>query len=254
MSIFREKVVWISGAGTGIGRATAHMFAHEGASVVLFGRRPGPLEGVCQEVCKLGGHGWFASLDVADRAAVEKAGAGALAWLGRVDFLVNNAGLNVRERTLKTLDPEGWDSVIAVNLTGAYNLARAALPAMREQGGGLIVNVSSIAGLRPSALAGAAYTASKHGMVGLSGVINEEEWPHGIRATAICPGEVNTPILAARPVPVPEEEHARMIQPEDVAAAIRFLACLDPRTCVPEMTIMPTHRRSLAAEGGAAGV
>ena len=250
--IFRDKVVWVTGAGTGIGRATALMFAAGEARVALFGRRREALEAVLAEAGGLEGGGPDSRciaepVDVSDRAALDAATGRVLERLGRVDFLINNAGGNARERSLRQLKPEDWDTIIAVNLTGAYNVVRATLPAMRAQGGGLIVNVSSLAGVKPSALAGAAYSASKHGMNALSGVINEEEWPQGIRATALCPGEVNTPILEKRPVPVPPEKRMRMIQPEDVAATIRFLAELHPRSHVPEMVLMPVHRRQRAS-------
>ncbi len=122
-------------------------------------------------------------------------------------------------------------------------MIHAVLPPMREQGGGLIVNVSSMAGKRVSGLSGAAYSASKHGLNALSDSINSEEWRHGIRATSLCPGEVNTEILEKRPVPVPQEERERMISPDDLAAAVRFVATLHPRTTIPEMLLLPTHKR-----------
>jgi NADP-dependent 3-hydroxy acid dehydrogenase YdfG len=164
-----------------------------------------------------------------------------------VDVLVNNAGVNIQERRLTVLKPENWDLVVGVNLTGAYNMVQAVLPAMRKQGGGLIVNVSSMAGKRASGLSGTAYTAAKHGMNGMNESINAEEWRHGIRATVICPGEVNTEILDRRPVPVPPEERERLIDPADLAEAIRFVAALPPRTTVTEMLVMPTHKREFKA-------
>jgi NADP-dependent 3-hydroxy acid dehydrogenase YdfG len=188
------------------------------------------------------------SLDVAERAAVLRAAEALLGQWGRVDILVNNAGLNIPRRRLDELKGEDWDRVILANLTGAYNMIAAVLPPMRAQGDGLIVNVSSIAGKRASGLSGAAYTASKHGMNGLNDSINIEEWSHGIRATAICPGEVSTEILEKRPIPVDPEDRARMIAPEDLVEAIRFVSALPPRTTVTEMLVMPTHKRALKPE------
>jgi len=245
MSIFRDKVVWITGAGTGIGRAAARMFGQEGATVALMGRRADVLEGVYDQVCALGGHGAFYALDVADRARVDAVAAELLERFKRVDVLVNNAGINLRDRKLAVLSGEGWDQVIRINLTGAFNLIHAVLPAMRAQQDGLIVNISSMAGKRVSGLSGAAYAASKHGLTGLNESINVEEGDNGIRATAVCPGEVDTEILLRRPVPLPAEERARLIGPEDVAEAVRFLATLPARTTVPELLLMPTHRRRL---------
>lgn len=243
MGQFADKVVWITGAGTGIGRATALMFAREGATVALMGRRANVLEAVLREVEREGGEGEAVPLDVAERAAVDQAAERLLGRWGRVDVLVNNAGLNVQERRLRSLKPAEWDLIIDVNLTGAYNMIQAVLPAMRGQGGGLIANVSSMAGKRISGLSGAAYAASKHGLNGLSDSINAEEWVHGIRSTALCPGEVNTEILEKRPIPVEPAERERMIDPADLAEAIRFLAALHPRTTISEMLLLPTHKR-----------
>jgi NADP-dependent 3-hydroxy acid dehydrogenase YdfG len=247
MAQFKDKVIWITGAGTGIGRAAAHMFAAEGATVALLGRRAEVLAAVLRDVQQRGGRGEAVSLDVADRAAVQSTAERLLKQWGRVDVLVNNAGVNIQERRLTVLKPENWDLVVGVNLTGAYNMLQAVLPAMRKQGGGLIVNVSSMAGKRASGLSGTAYTAAKHGMNGMNESINAEEWRHGIRATVICPGEVNTEILDRRPVPVPPEERERLIDPADLAEAIRFVAALPPRTTVTEMLVMPTHKREFKA-------
>jgi NAD(P)-dependent dehydrogenase (short-subunit alcohol dehydrogenase family) len=243
MSYFQDKVVWITGATSGIGRATAQMFAHGGACIVLIARNAEQLEGTYEEICHMGGHGCMASVDVADRAAVQAMADKALGDYGRVDVLVNNAGTNVRERDIEHLTPEGWDNVVQVNLTGAFNMIHAALPAMRKQQDGLIVNVSSIAGQAVHTFTGAAYTASKFGMTGMSLELAEELWPQGIRMTALHPGEVNTPIMDRRPIPLSAEDRERMLQPQDVAETIRFLAQLDRRASVPQMTLTPTHRR-----------
>ena len=243
MAQFKDKVVWITGAGTGIGKAAALMFAEEGATVALIGRRSDMLATVLGEVKQRGGKGEAVSLDVSDRAAVQTTAERLLKKWGRVDVLVNNAGLNIPERRLTDLKPEGWDQVIQVNLTGAFNMVQAVLPPMRKQGDGLIVNVSSMAGKRASGLSGTAYTAAKHGMNGMSESINAEEWRHGIRASVICPGEVNTEILDKRPIPVPPEDRERLIDPADLAEAIRFVAALPPRTTITEMLVMPTYKR-----------
>jgi NADP-dependent 3-hydroxy acid dehydrogenase YdfG len=243
MSEFRDKVVWITGAGSGIGRAVARMFAAEGASLVLIGRRADKLEGVCDEVRASGGRGEVLVLDVCRREQVEAAAAGLIERHRRVDVLVNNAGLNVRGRKLSTLTGEDWDQVMQTNLTGAFNMIHAVLPAMRRQRDGLIVNISSMAAKRVSGIAGAAYTASKHGMNGLSLSVSAEEGGNGIRCTALMPGVVNTDILEKRAVTYSAEERARMVQPEDIAQAVRFLALLPSRSTVPEMQVVPTQPR-----------
>ncbi len=243
MPAFADKVVWITGAGSGIGRAVARMFAKEGACLVLIGRRADMLKSVHTEVCAHGGRGEFVALDVCRRQEVESAAARLLERHRRVDVLVNNAGLNVRGRKLAALTGADWDQVIQTNLTGAFNMIHAVLPAMRRQQDGLIVNVSSMAAKRVSGIAGTAYTASKHGMNGLSLSVSAEEGGNGIRCTALMPGVVNTEILAKRAVTYTEEERSRMVQPEDIADAVRFLALLPPRTTVPELQVVPTQPR-----------
>jgi NADP-dependent 3-hydroxy acid dehydrogenase YdfG len=241
----RGKVVWVTGAGTGIGRAAADMFAKEGAKVALMGRRPEPLDKVAKAIQAAGGDAKAVRLDVADRAQVQQVTQALLGDWKRVDILVNNAGLNVPKRRLHELSGADWDQVVQVNLTGAFNMIMAVLPTMRSQKDGLIINVSSLAGKQISGLSGTVYTASKHGMVALSHSVNMEEWPHNIRSTSFCPAEVNTEILDKRPIPVPEADKARLMQPEDLAHAMRMLALMPARTCVTEIILAPTYKRKM---------
>jgi NADP-dependent 3-hydroxy acid dehydrogenase YdfG len=180
--------------------------------------------------------------DVADRQGVNQAVQEVIAHFGPVDIVVNNAGTNTNPRSVADVDPNDWDRTVAINLTGAFNVIRAVLPGMRERRDGLIINISSIAGLRASKLSGAAYSASKHGMVALTHSLNEEEMDYNIRACVICPGEVNTPIIDLRPEPVSQERRAEMLQPEDVSAAALFVAGLPARVCIPELIIKPTNQ------------
>lgn len=233
-----DKVVVVTGAGTGIGAAIARGFAEAGARVAFVGRRPEPLAaaaaGLNAERVLL--H----SCDVSDRGEVETLASAVEAEWGAVDVLVNNAGINTNPRSVGEVAPEAWDQTIAINLTGVYNMVRAVLPGMRRQNDGLVIAIASIAGLRASKLAGAAYSASKHGAVALTNSINEEEVASGIRACAICPGEVETPILAQRPEPVSVQRRAAMLQPEELAQAALFVASLPARACVPLLVIKPT--------------
>jgi NADP-dependent 3-hydroxy acid dehydrogenase YdfG len=159
---------------------------------------------------------------------------------GSLDVLVCNAGTNVRDRSLDKLSLDDWDLMIATNLTGAFHLVHAFLPSMRARGSGLIIQICSIAGLRASLLGGVGYSASKFGQAALGIGIGREDGPKGIRSSVIYPGEVNTPILENRPVPVGKERREAILQAEDVAAAVKFLVQLPPRAHVPELVIKPT--------------
>src|SRR5262249_26217025 len=159
--------------------------------------------------------------------------------LGRIDILVNNAGLNIKQRAFRELTPETWQLLVGANLDGAFYCMHAVLPQMLERRDGLIINVSSIAGKRAGPLGGAAYAAAKFGMSALGICLAAEEKDSGIRVCNVYPGEVDTPILENRPMPVSEEQRQRILQPEDVAAAVLFVATLPARVSVPELVIKP---------------
>jgi NAD(P)-dependent dehydrogenase (short-subunit alcohol dehydrogenase family) len=158
---------------------------------------------------------------------------------GRIDVLVNAAGSNVRERRLEVLSEADWQAVLGANLSGAFNTVHAVLPTMRRQASGTIVNIISEAGWSATPKAGAAYVASKFGLVGLTQAINLEEQPHGIRATAIYPGDINTPLLDKRPQPPPAEARANMLQAEDVAACVLLAIELPPRAVIEALLVRP---------------
>jgi NADP-dependent 3-hydroxy acid dehydrogenase YdfG len=237
------KVAWVTGAGSGIGQAGALALAEDGALVVLSGRRADALEATARQIEAAGGRADAAPLDVMDAAAVARTAEHILKGHGRVDILVNSAGLNLPKRHWDVVDAETWDTVIGVDLDGAFYATRAVLDAMREQQGGLVVNVSSWAGRYDSYLTGPAYNAAKHGLVAMTAHLNMAEGKNGIRACVICPGEVNTPILDKRPVPVPPEVRAKMLQPRDLGETIRFLARLPAHVCISELVIAPTGNR-----------
>ena len=165
----------------------------------------------------------------------------------RIDILINNAGTILRQPAIEHPD-EYWDKIIEVNLNGAYLCTQGALPLMREQGSGTIVNISSMAGKRTSVSAGVAYCASKHGLGSLTRSINLEERRRGIRACEVCPGEVNTAILDTRPYPPSLESRAHMLQPEDVAQAVLFVVTLPERAMVEELHITPTSPRQRSSD------
>ncbi|MCL4859230.1 MAG: SDR family NAD(P)-dependent oxidoreductase [Caldilineaceae bacterium] len=234
----QNKTAIITGGGTGIGQAIAKAFAQAGANVVITGRR---LDKLNETVAAIGGenpvHAY--AVDVADREEVNKLAGWATERFGQVDILVNNAGVNVVKRQVAELEPDAWDYILAVGATGVFNTVHAILPQMRARQDGLIILISSLAGVRPAPLGGAAYSAAKHAANAFMKVLSVEEKDNGIRATIIAPGEVNTPLLDDRPVKVSDEHKARILQPADVAAAAIFVASLPPHAHVPELLIKP---------------
>ena len=235
---------WVTGAGTGIGEAAAVALAREGVAVTLTGRRAGPLEAVVGRIRAAGGTAEAAPGDARDREAMRALAAGIAERRGRLDLLVNNHGINVTDRYWKGGALDGWDDVIDVNVKGAYNCAEAALRVMRPQGRGTIVTTSSKAGVNYSLRAGVAYGASKHAVMALSQLINTEHGNEGIRACALCPGEVETPILDHRPVQVPRADRDRLIQAEDMGEIVVFVMKLPERIVLNEVVISPSHTRA----------
>ena len=248
------KVAWVTGAGSGIGKAAALALANEGAIVVLTGRRKQPLVQVAEQLKSLGATAMVKPSDVTRVNSASSTVGAIVARYGRLDILVNNAGLNIPKRNWRDLSPEGADAVLQTNLSGAFYCVLAALPVMRKQRDGVLIHVSSWAGRFIGPLTGPAYIASKHGLVAMSHSINCEECINGIRSTAICPGEVATPILDKRPVPVTKAQRARMLQPDDLGDFIRYVACLPKHMCVNEILVSPTLNRNYVAALKRAGV
>ncbi len=232
----------VTGAGSGIGEAVALRFAQEGAEVVTIGRTPEKLERARDGAGDAARRIHPYPMDVSDPEAADGMVAWALGRIPQVDILVNNAGTNVPRRGLDVLSREDFDRVVRVNLSGPFYLMHAVLPAMRERRDGVLITVSSIAGVRTSVLGGASYSASKHGVRSLSLAAHLEEGQRGIRSCVISPGEVDTPILDRRPVVPSDERRAKMLQPGDVAEAALLVATLHPRASIPELVIAPTNQ------------
>ncbi|MDQ3328095.1 MAG: SDR family oxidoreductase [Chloroflexota bacterium] len=237
------RVALVTGASSGIGMATAQLLASAGARVHGAARRfesstptdaPGGVSG-----------DWAAhGVDVTDAGAVKQL----VREIGErdgLDILICAAGTNLPERQLEQLTPESWDSILAVNLNGAFYCLGAALPYLRRTRGD-VVFVGSVSGSWPDA-AGAAYQASKAGMLALARATALEEHDKGIRCTAILPGMVNTPILERRANPPSAEMREQILKPGDVAAACLFVVTLPPRAYVPELTLLPTALQALGA-------
>jgi len=228
------QVAVVTGAGRGIGRAVALRLARAGAAVALAARSPAELETVAGEIRAGGGRALVLPTDVRHEAAVDALARQTLAEWGRVDVLVNAAGLAAfAPVTDSKLDD--WDQTLAVNLRGAVLCCRAVLPAMIAQRRGTIVNVGSIVTSRT--LTGcAAYTASKYGLLGFSRVLAEEMRAHGVRVGVLSAGATDTPLWDAVPG-APARE--RMLRADQVAEAALLMASLDPNATLEELTLLP---------------
>ena len=237
-SFLKGKTAWITGGGSGIGLAGGLELARMGARIVISGRSHETLAAAEKAIKALGSCEAIA-LDVGNKQAVAKAAE----RIGRVDILVNSAGINDPKRNFFNVSTEAWDRIVAINLSGMFYCVHAVLPGMRSRKDGLIVNVSSWAGRYPSTLTGPAYNATKHAVVALTESINMEEGDKGIRATSVLPGEVATPILEKRPVPPTPEVRAKMLQAEDLGRTIAFIASLPARACINEVIISHTYNR-----------
>lgn len=243
MASLKGKVAWITGAGTGIGLAAAKALSEAGAVVVMSGRRKEVLAPEAEKLRIKGASADVEVLDVSDAKAVRKVADGILSRHGHVDILVNSAGLNNPNRYWKNQTVDGWRDVVGINLDGSFYTIQAVLPAMRARKDGVIINVSSWAGVFHPKLTGAAYNASKHAVTAMTETINMEECTNGIRACAICPAEVATPIMDRRPVPPSAEDRARMLQAEDLGNTIRFVAEMPAHACINQLIISPTWNR-----------
>lgn len=246
MPMLDGKVAIVTGAGSGVGQATAVALAREGASVVLVGRRQAALEETATLSSAASPHGasrvLVAPCDVTVQAEIEAVVANTIETYGAIDILVNNAGVNVPRRSLKNLSWEDWQKIVKVNLHGCYHCVQAVLPHMRVQDGGTLIHIGSYAARQPNLISGAAYTAAKAGLAALSGVINVEERAHGIRSTIVTLGETNTPILDHRPAPPSQESRAKVLQPEDVGECVVLIAGLPMRVTIEDIVVTPTYR------------
>lgn len=233
----RDQVAIVVGASSGMGQAIARALVAAGARVMVAARRAENLQHLVAEhpesikMCPT---------DVTSRDQVDQLIAVTLDAWKKIDLLVYATGTNLPQRSLSQLTVQGWDELLATNLTGAFHCTQAVLPAMRQRGDGLIIYLSTGAVQRPD-VSGVAYQASKHGLTGLAHGTRVEERDHGIRTSLIFPGLCETEILQKRPVPTPQDILDKALQPDDVAAAVLFIAQLPSRAVVPELQLLPSR-------------
>jgi NAD(P)-dependent dehydrogenase (short-subunit alcohol dehydrogenase family) len=248
MGSLQGRIIIVTGASTGMGRAIAVGMAGEGARLSLVARTAGKLDETAARARALGADVLTFAGDVADPELAKRAVDETIKRFGGVHVLVNNAGVNTFHRNLADTSIPDWRRVVDTNLTGAFLFTRYVLPHMRAAHSGHIINISSGAGLTPSAPGGVAYSASKHGIHSLTGSINLEERRHGIKASVIAPGEVDTPNLDIRPRPPAKADLAKMLRPEDIANAVIYVASQPDRVSIDLLVITPTVRRDYQAD------
>lgn len=226
------KVVLVTGAGSGMGRAMVHQFVAEGARVAAVGRTADKIQATVAELADPSRARAFRA-DVSDESAVEGCVAAVLDWAGRVDVLCNNAGVLDTYNPAHEVTMDEWNQTVAVNMTGPFLMSRAVLPTMLQQGKGAIIITASTSAFS-AAGGGVAYTAAKHGALGLTRQLTFEYGKRGIRVNAICPGATRTPMAMGDSEATPDMDAAiaqtpagRWCEPEEIAKLAAFLASDD---------------------------
>ena len=242
-----NKVAWITGAGSGIGQNAAIKLSKLGMKIILSGRNKKKLK---ETALKCGDNFLIKTLDISNKQSVQDVVSEIKKEFKYIDVLVNCAGINIENRDWDNIDENEWDNVIQTNLNGLFYCCRSVIPLMKQKMDGLIINVSSWSGNHVSLLSGVSYTSSKHALNAMTETINMKYCNYGIRACALCPGEVSTAILDKRPKKLSIEQKNKMLQPDDLGETIAFLCEMPKHVCINELTISPTwHRRYIAELG-----
>src|SRR5438034_9475511 len=234
-----NKTAVITGGGSGVGQAIAIALVKQNWQVALVGRREETLRETVKRAGKNSKNLLVCPCDIGIVKAVEKLANRVLAEFKEIEVLVNGAGTNAPKRTLEVLALEDYRAMIDTNLNGAYYCVQAFLPQMRARKTGTIVNIVSDAGKQASPKAGPAYVVSKFGLLGLTQSINAEERDNGIRACAILPGDIDTPLLDKRPAPPAADARKKMLRSEDVAECAWLAMNLPDRAVIEELVIRP---------------
>jgi 3-oxoacyl-[acyl-carrier protein] reductase len=230
------QVAVVTGAGRGIGAAIARKLASLGATVVLCGRTRKTLETTAAAISALGGEARALQCDVVDLESVQALTASVQHDFGKVNILVNNAGIASFPTPLHEMTPQAWETLLNTNLRGVFYTIRSLAPMMIRAGTGHIVNISSLAGKNPLPN-GAAYAATKWGLNGLSYSIAEELRGHGVRVSVVCPGSVDTELS-----PHTGKDSNKMLKPDDVAHVVAMLVTQAPQSFASEVLLRPTRK------------
>ena len=233
MKSLNGKVALVTGAGRGIGKAVALALAKEGCRVILTARSTAQLEHVNKEIMQSGGSAAIVPADLARDDDVERLAQESGRAYGPVDILINNAGWGKRASVVRT-KIEDLDQTLRVNLRAPVLLAKYLVPPMIEKGDGAVINIGSVSGKSGEAN-GAAYSASKFGLIGFTQSLYEEVREHSIKVSVILPGFVDTPLIP----PNKQLERSKMIQAEDVAESVLYVLTSPPTCCPVEITIRP---------------
>jgi len=226
------KVAVVTGAGRGIGKVIARTLAAAGAQVVAAARTAEEIDSLADEITRAGGKAMAVRTDVTDEASVEELFAVIDDKCGRVDILINNAGMGVFSHIVDC-SSEDFDRVLAVNAGGTFLCSREAFKRMIPRKSGYIINISSVLGIRAYVNQGA-YTAAKHGVMGLTKNLALEGQPHNIRVSAILPGGVNTELIRKSR---PDLDASALLEPEDIADAVMYLLSLSEKASVDQIYI-----------------
>jgi NADP-dependent 3-hydroxy acid dehydrogenase YdfG len=248
MSDLAGRTALVTGGGTGIGEAVAVDLAKVGVAVTVCGRRLEPLKDTVRQIEAVGGQGSAITADMTNPDDIEGLAADVIKDTGGVDILINNAGFSSKVRSARYIGAEEWRAVMDVNTMGPAILTRALLEPMIERGRGDVVMVSSMAGLRPSVMAGVVYSSAKTAAKAYMDVLQQEVKRYGIRCCTVYPGEVDTPILDNRALIPDEEARALMMQSEDISAAVMMALQLPHRATVTEIAVTATVPRDMSAD------
>ena len=231
-----DKVALVTGAGRGIGAAIASKLGELGATVIVCGRTKARLDHTASQIANSGGKSKALACDVSDWSSVSKLAGEVQSAFGKLDILVNNAGIGGFGSPLHQLPVEKWDAILNTNLRGVFYMIRALVALLNAAGGGHIINISSLAGKNPVPN-GAAYSASKWGLNGLSYSVAEELRAQNIRVSVVCPGSTHTELS-----PHEGKSTSKMLQPADIAHAVAMLVTQAPQSFVSEVLIRPTQK------------